>query len=260
MSINYVIASYPGSERRTQPNSGNILNIHLYQLYNILKKKKEENIPNLIKQITVIRTKCKNSNFFKDYYRCLSLKEVLGVPIKVIEYKGSNNDHSYDQWLMGMEMSSDIDYHLVMEDDHCVDNLYFDLELIDMYNNFFQEKKGYLCCLTLDEPIYHAAIPHGIFHRNILNYMSLDKYYNTITQYTYPQLKFCELMNKNNIQTKDFADKYYMPFWNTDKQGITDYTKNKSINKRLIVPVQLIEYFSLSPQDLEKLLNQFITL
>jgi hypothetical protein len=157
---------------------------------------------------------------------------------------------------MGMESYPEIDYHIIIEDDYYVDNIYFDIELVELYDKTFPNKTGYLCSLTLNQPFLHAAISNGIIHKNVLNYISLYKYYNLISKETYSQLKFSILMAQNNIIIKDMNYIYDTQFWDTPTQKITDFSKQKNM-KRIISPIQILSEFQLSKHDLINIMNNF---
>ena len=248
MSINYIIATYPGSEsvkRQKDINAEDTLNFHLFQLYMIFKKKKELNIDNLIKQITIIKTKPKNNNlYYKDYYKYSNLKQIDNIPIKIIDYEGENMHASYDQWLMGIEKNKEFEYHILIEDDYCIhpENYNFDNEIISLYNKYFPDKNGYLCsmaCALFYHP-FHAARSNGLIHINILKNVNLKDFYNYKNGNNIdPQVLFSLYFLENNIEIKGINDIYETFFWSDRLQNYTNgNTKNK-----MFTPVQYFDEF-----------------
>jgi hypothetical protein len=249
--INYTIASYPGktSSRIFQDNSEYVLTIQLKHLQVIFENKIKNGIDNLIKQITIVRTKPKDSNYYLKYYEVENLQDICGVPIVFLDYEGDNTNHSYDQWLQSYVKYNDIEYHLFIEDDYCIDtdNLTFDKELVDLYKKTFPNNNGYLCSLTaIESGILCASISNGFIHRSNINKISLDKFYNSSlpygSYYRNPQIQFSKIMIENGINIVGMNDKYLTYFWDTQRKSIVDYTvAGINSNKKNFIPVQISE-------------------
>jgi len=247
--IHYIIASFSGKtdSRKHLPESEKVLAIQLDTLRKIFSEKKYQNIRNLISQITIVVPTCKIESY-KDYYDT-SINEIEGIPIQYLTYVGSNKDHSYDQWLQGIMYNKDaFSYYLLIEDDYCIDtsNLYFDKELVDIYNASFKDKKniGYLSTLVLENPFKHAAISNGIISKETVDYIHLRTGHTILDEYYtlsgYPQLKFSQLFNDMEVCHSDLKGHYCIYFWDTPSQKIIDFSTEKDCTKLSFIPCQYI--------------------
>lgn len=216
----------------------------MFQLFQLFKKKSELGIENLVKQVTIIKTKPKTNVFYEQYYKYSELSYIYDVPIQILEYEGKNHHASYDQWLIGIEKNKHLDYHLLIEDDYCINpnNYNFDTEVIDLYNKYFPDKNGYLCSLAceLDGHPYHAAISNGLVHKNITDHVSLKGFYDfCLHSNQYAQVLFSQYFLQNNISIKGINDVYETLFWNGTIQNFTA----GGTKKQLFVPVQYFDMY-----------------
>lgn len=253
--INYIIATFSGQieSRKNREESEKVLAIQLNELKKIFIKKKKQNIKNYISQITIIVPECKIP-IYKNYYDT-GLTKIEDIPIVYINYIGDNKDHSYDQWLQGIINNINFEYYLLIEDDYCIDsnNIFFDKELIDIYNNSFELNKGYLSTLVWEKPILHAAISNGFISKKTVEYMNDLCNLNILNEYYklsgYPQLKFSQLFNNFNIPHKDLTNNNIILFWDSPSQKIKDFSNDdkKREEKNLIfIPIQYIYDISIS--------------
>jgi hypothetical protein len=219
--INYIIASYSGrhSSRLEDPMSGKLLTKQISVLYDIIKNKTIEGIPNLIAGITVVCPECKPAHFppYENYYEKEMWTEMfsrINVPIDYIDYHGNNTSHSYDQWIQGMLHRPDVDYHLLIEDDYLIDpeELQFDYSLISIYQRKFPNNIGYLA--TLCGP--HNSFPystHSMISNGLISTDTVKSIPNILEEFykidIYPQLAFSKLFLDRKIDILDYSDTYF---------------------------------------------------
>jgi hypothetical protein len=247
IKINYIIASYSGvTYSRRFSHCQDCLDFQLQTLKNILVKKKEQNLPCLIKRITIIVPEpLPDVTVFKNYYRYDKWKQMFEstkIPIIFQLYQGQNIHHSYDQWLQGIIASiNDYTHHIVMEDDYCInpDCIDFDSKLIEIYKEKFNDNIGYLSekCGYDDVNKHHSWISNGIISSDTLK--KINDPLNTFYSYhLYPQIGFSFLFYNNNIPLADYSDYFRVPFWNHTEAKIIDFSNNKEIKEACIVPVE----------------------
>lgn len=247
IKINYIIASYSGvTFSRRFNHCGDCLNFQLETLKNILTKKKELNLPCLIKQVNIIVPEpLEGVAIFKNYYRFDEWKKMfdsINIPIVFQLYKGQNIHHSYDQWLQGiLKFIDDYTHHIIMEDDYCIhpDCIDFDTKLIEIYKDKFKDNIGYLSekCGYDDINKLHSWISNGIISSDTLK--KINEPLKTFYSYgLYPQIGFSHLFYSNNIPLADYSEHFRVPFWNHYENKIIDYSSNKEITEACIVPVE----------------------
>lgn len=238
-SINYVIATYNGRYRQHEDKE-RVLQKQLEELYKILEERKES----LIKQITIVCPTPRHPPY-EHYYqkeKWLQAFSKINVQIEFLQYKGDNNDHSYDQWIQGYQKHPEYTHHLFVEDDYCVyNNKVFDYELLDLYKQKFPNNIGYLCSMaSTNGHDFHAAISNGLISTDTFKSFSTDPlilYYSS--KHGYPQLKFSYMFTDNGIPLDDFSDQYKILFWHSNEGRVIDYSK-PGVNRTCIVPVQVL--------------------
>jgi hypothetical protein len=246
--INYIIATYAGiiDSRKNREESEKVLAIQLNELYQLFKLKKINNIQNLISKITIVIPPLKHTGY-QNYYNS-NITSIENIPIQYLEYKGHNKDHSYDQWLQGYINDTNSNYYLIIEDDYVIDrnNITFDIQLIDIYNNLFKDNIGYLSTLVWDKPFKHAAISNGFISKSTFETIEkeskqtiLNTYYTLKPIQNYPQLKFSQLFNDYNVPQKDLTGNIEILFWDSPSNSIKDFSKVKN-NEYIFLPCQSI--------------------
>lgn len=250
-SINYVIATYSGPipSRIGDGKEDEVLQKNLESLLHILREKKQKEIPNLINQITIVCPKLPaNVQPYKKYYQRDKwekiFREFSDVKLVYLEYKGENQDSSYDQWLQGYTNFSNFDYYIFIEDDYVLNtkNVNFDIQLIKLYRKKFSENIGYLCSKAGKgtNPHFHAMISNGIISRKSLDIFDnvLEEYYN-YSKKIHCQVRFSLLFTDKDIQIKDYSDVYEVKFWDSGEKKIFDYSSCTN-SMSIFVPVQCI--------------------
>jgi hypothetical protein len=255
--INYMIATYGAKrpdEKRNQELSEYVLAIECKHLQRIFAAKKQQQIPNLITQITIIRPPIpedKKDLQYPHYYPSSSSSleniDIEGVPVKFVEYQGENKHHSYDQYCEGYQAYPDFDYFFVMEDDYCMDDLAidFDQEFVDLYRQKFEKGTGFLCQWFVPSPL-HAAISNGLISKQSFQLLGNDavKAFFETTQYDIGQLKFSAMFTRFSVEHQDTSKEHKMTFFVTGAKCIetfvcrTDNAANPPIRKRVIITCQ----------------------
>ena len=251
MKINYIIASYPGitQSRMKDVYSPYCLDIHLVNLRSILQEKKENNILNMVKRITIMIVKCKPEHReYENFYMIDKWKymfEELSIEIVFLNYIGDNIHHSYDQWIQGMINSiDDFSHHILIEDDYvihpnCID---FDIKLLEIYRKKFKNNIGYLAqrSSTNDNHPYHACISNGMISSDTIKLFKdpLITYYNYKLPHYLTQLSFSLMFTDNGIPIENYGEYYRQPFWCNNK--IVDLSFDKTIKEACFVPIQEI--------------------
>lgn len=225
--INYIIASYPGTERNKEMKGYSLI------LQTLVLEKCDLS---LVSQITIVRTKPKG-DFYPHYYNVKS--SINNVPVVFLEYEGENKHHSYDQYLQAYLKYPNFSYYIFMEDDYCTMNKDFDKILVEMYKEKFKNNIGYLCNYATDKLFkigYHVSISNGIISRETLESIPdiLNTYYSIDEEI--PQLQFSYLFDKFKIPFTDFCDKYACLFWNSEHKIMVKFNDLKNI---LMIPIQM---------------------
>jgi hypothetical protein len=240
--ISYIIATYSGDNHKTNKGlSSKVLSIHMKSLIEFIKN----NDKCLIKEIIIVCPFVKPYNVLEGYYRKELWEKHCPIPIKFVDYIGSNKHHSYDQWIQGMNCATS-DYFLLIEDDYVIapNTLYADHALLYLYKTLFPNNIGYLATKTSNEYHgFHASISNGVISRDtMLEFKDpLEEFYN-INVSRYPQVNFSHLFIQNSINIKDFSENCRILFWNSLTDSIEDHSKeNLDENAQdLIVPIQYV--------------------
>lgn len=253
VTINYIIATYPGiTQSRNNHYSEKCLDAQLKILSEILIKKKNENIPCLIKRITLIITKEKQQHTsFKNYYDFDNWKKLfseLNIEIVFQDYIGENQHHSYDQWIQGIVKSWDLfSHHIIIEDDYCIEPtcIDFDTKLIEIYKTKFTDNIGYLsekCGNNTSPPFqYHSWISNGVISSDTMKKLDtpLEIFYK---YHEYPQIDFSYLFTDNNIPLADYTEYFKLPFWNHLTQEIVEFNNDILVTNFCFVPIEKIVF------------------
>ena len=262
-SVNYVIATYEGlhdSRLSDITTSHLVLQTQLEVLINNL-----QNSNSHIKYITILCPPCKNihekiNGYYGEKSEWIRKFSELNIILHYIVYKGTNLNHSYDQWIQGMCYRKDVDYHIIIEDDYMIDPqcVNFTDKLVSIYKQKFPDNIGYLC--TLEGPHNnnyrfpnHAAISNGLISQCTISKLGdniLEDFYNTSD--TYSQLKFSSLFSEKQIPIRDYSYTCRVEFWDTGIQSIIDYSEEDSLSQEhIFIPIQ--SYLSRSKGDIKKI-------
>lgn len=276
-SIHYIIATYSGwLPKRTSSLAGHELTVQLSVLRSIFTKKKQYGLPCLVTHITVVcPVPSSSSPVYSFYYMERAWEKIFqtdfGIPLCFLPYTGTNQHHSYDQWIQGFLFRPSCDYHLCMEDDYCIhpDILTFDIDLVNLYQKRFSHGIGYLCSLfqTLSEhPEYgrHAMVSNGLISRSTFDLLDtigrkkgivpisvspylpvstlLPLYYFTRVPDSIPQLMFSNLFSDAGIPCSDFIPEYKVPFWSSHMNHCREYNMKNSSALFLLIPQEFLVY------------------
>jgi len=247
--INYIIATYPGiTQQRLYYDYSNAVEKQLKILQHIFKQKKEMGINSLIKQITIMVTKCKNEHLnVENYYKFDEWKLLFDEDVKIIfqDYIGSNNYYSYDQWIQGIIKNWDeYTHHIIIEDDYCIEKslIDFDIQLINIYKNKFKDNIGYLASRTSSSSNrpYHACVSNGIIStdtmKKLIDPLALfyKKYNNTVEA----QVVFSCIFTDENIPLENYGEYFRIPFWRSHTKTLEDLSLIPNIKQACFIPVQ----------------------
>jgi GR25 family glycosyltransferase involved in LPS biosynthesis len=244
--INYIIGTY-GGRYSDNENKEFVLQQQLWNLYQILRQKRQEGIQCLISQITIVCPTLRHKPY-KGYYKKKLWSNVFKTEFPDIRfvyqpYFGENKDHCYDQWIQGYTENPNYDYYIFMADDYVItpSSTLFDKKLVDIYNLKFTDNIGYMASWVSENNGHprHAAVSNGVVSRE-----TFEKLGNVLGEYnrmklveTYPQLKFSYMFSLNEIPIEDITDYYKILFWDSVKKTINNYSSD-SVKTELIVPVQ----------------------
>lgn len=259
--LSYIIATYAGNMSNKYLKN-KVLDFQLETLYSIIKKKKENNIPNYVSNIIITVPKCDCKDIDKYYLwdKWYDWFDQTDTKLIKLDYVGENKHYSYDQWIQAVEYI-DHDYYLFMEDDYCINpnELHFDMELINLYNNTFPKQIGYLCSFAIKSyNQYHAAVSTGLISFKTYKALGdnvLQQFYNT--SHGNSQIAFSLLFLLNNIQIFDMYEHCHAIFWQSYDCTLHNIKKEKdcsdnSNKKTIIIPVQyLLEFNKKENMDLE---------
>lgn len=253
VSINYIIASF-AEKTRSRSNeeiSEQVLSIQIDTLCQILDEKDKAGISNLVKQVTIVIPPYNKANSYPKYYRkdvwLDKFAKYEDVSLVFQDYNGRNNHYSYDQWIQGMLKYPQYDYHIIIEDDYCVQpgNLTFDHDLVRVYKEKFPDDIGYLCSYANEHPRnighLHPAVSNGMISAKTIQYIEdpLTHYYNLRD---HAQIAFGRLFTENNISLADYRESYLVNFWSSDKKILREFNLlEKEDHKYIFVPVQHLD-------------------
>jgi hypothetical protein len=271
MSINYVIATYGQNSKRIHsfPPKEKTLQVHIQKL---------TEFKNNLKQITIMKAHCENTN--DEYY---NISNLLLNNTKIKESNCENYGYSMGQWLKAYELdikkNNIHDYYFFVEDDYCPNCDNFDKLLIDCYKKNFANKIGILCSHIIEQQSSPSHF-EGIFitSKESLSYfykfpywegnprVFLDKITSKIdpkynwNQFRqnyiggYYQIAFSNMFRLSGINHKSINDSFL--YWfdsgmyqsggqicklihkNGKSYTITSYTQ-KDLDKAIIVPIQI---------------------
>ena len=250
VSINYIIASFAGKtqSRRNEEISEQVLSIQINTLCRILDDKKKFSIPNYIKQVTIVIPTYNETHAYPNYYQkeqwIAEFDKYDDISLVFQDYIGENKHYSYDQWIQGIVKYPQHDYHVIVEDDYCVqpDNLTFDQDLVRVYRDKFADDLGYLCSYAnihrLNKGHLHPAVSNGMIStKTIKSIEDPLSYYYMLKGHA--QIAFGKLFTDHEIPLADYRDSYLVNFWDSSKKTITQFNLLEiKDNKYIFVPVQ----------------------
>ncbi len=246
-SVNWVIATYSAT------NTCMALEMQLQSLYVYFSRNTDRH---KVTQVTVMtppvrardqKRDCGPSYFQKQKWQRL-LKHV-GVRLKSVLYKGTNNYASYDQWIQGYLRYPNFKWYVTIEDDYLI-HPSAPSNLIDQWiqlheNAAITGKGAYVCtyAAATDGLSYHAAISNGIIGRDAFRAIPniLETYYQTVSD-TYKQdaqIAFSNMFMKFNIPLKSMHGVFAAIFWSSTRKWIENFSPSV-INKYGIVPLQIL--------------------
>jgi len=243
MSISYIIASYAGREHvSNRQYSEYVLQLHFIHLVKALSAQRD-----LVKEVILVIPP--TGHPFQEYYNIpkwtCELK-AIGVDLVCVNYIGTNNFHSYDQWIQGCNVARG-DYFILIEDDYSLDSENPNAlnDLVQCYNQVFTDSKGYLCGLVAGPP-RHAAISNGIISRKTFEHIPdmLNQFYqlHTLKGYeAYPQITFSILFTNFELPIEDYRHRFKSLFWNSFKNDFEDFSVVDT--NHIFVPVQSFLFF-----------------
>ena len=227
MKINYVIASWSGVRLSPWLYYEDVLKNHI---------KTFNEIRNNIDQITIM----KPQNNIQNSYYDVELNDKIKMIDCVNEYQ------SYGQWLKAIELFlNDFDYFILIEDDYVPAIDYFDLKLIEMY-----QEGTYLCSMadTLNGIFsHHAAISNGIISKktieNLIHNKNYKKWFDEHSGISFGgknyQIVFSQFLMENGISIVDYRKKYKVDFLRSGK--IMDFSlPHVESNEKIFTPIQTV--------------------
>jgi hypothetical protein len=247
-NINYIIATYSGIIDKRVEYESMVLQMQLKNITHIIKYKKYHKIYNNIKYITVVCPKARGISY-PNYYqkeKWIKIYEYLDTELKFIDHKGENKNHSYDQWLEGYLEHPNCDYHLLMEDDYCINfrNYTFDNDIIKLYQQKFKNNIGYLTTMVdkLSWTFLHAAISNGLISRETFETIGnkkdiLNIFYKNPNNYP-DQIRFSLMFTDINIPLKDIRPEYTSYFWASHNKKLVSYNKGDT-KETIFAPIQM---------------------
>lgn len=250
-SISYIVATCNKKRLNNLHLSEDVLKLQMNEFFQLLENKKVNNVPHLFKEVIFIYPTIhdKNNDAFEHYYDFEVWKNKLNeydIKMCIVKTDIPNHKHSYDQWLIGCNVSTG-DYNMLIEDDYCLDknNLTLEQDLIKCYNDIFVYNVGYLTTYADKNHVnhgYHAAISNGLISRKtIKEYLKdvdlLSEFYK-INEYS--QVAFSQLFLLQNVFIEDFRHLYRILFWDAGTKTMKDYTLN-NVNRderHVFIPLQ----------------------
>lgn len=244
MKVALVIATCGNKNRRGNGElSESILNITMDKLCLWALRTQEQNriVDRII--ITIPPTNVAQYDEFYDIESYLLIFKQLGIDISIdtLLLDGTNNHHSYDQWLKAThEFVSD--YYIFIEDDYTFNdqNVSLDVDLINTYRNCFPDDIGYLCACWADDATHgpHMSISNGIVSKKTMDYIqdttNQPAWVTLYEDKRYSQLAFSSLFARH-VPVRDMSQNY-MPFWDSSRQKLIYY--NQHAQQTTIVPIQ----------------------
>ena len=241
MKLNYVIATYggrsPHRERHDRGMTPHILKLHLQQLIIIFT----QTTP-VIQQVTIVKPYVPPENTYPEYYDIqaeLQQLRDLGIQVETVDTTNHTKGVSYSQWRTAFTAFPDFDYYIVTEDDWCPTLPNFDTLLA---TGIEDTKADYLCMwyTSIAKLKPHAAISVGILTRHAFSTLQdrfpdkeLDQFGFSVT-----------LEHDLKLIVKDYSDNgmiYRLPFWETSKGTIFDFTpKSSTATTTVFAPLHLI--------------------
>lgn len=246
MSLNYIIATYPGTKTEYA------LEIQLQQLLTIILAGKITSLA----QITILCTQTKPEHTEKVFYYAkekwldIFTRVCPNVNLVFAEYIGENKHASYDQWIQGYKLYPNFDYYIFIEDDYFIhpSQLTFDKDIIDSYNSILASRGsnvGYVCSYaTTTNHHYHATISNGIVNKASLKILGndiLEKYYTCAEEYKIEQVAFSDLFIKGGVPVYSFEHVYCALFWSSLHNRLDVYSP-VTVGTLMFVPLQYLTY------------------
>jgi hypothetical protein len=268
VSVNYVIATYPGKQCVSNRNNFVTHSIHpetylRHHLEQLIK------LPyDTITQITIMKaTPAKGTPCWNNYYKIddliRKLQESRGIT--VVTHNVPNVGQSYGQYIKAYEMThaQNFDYWILMEDDYIPLLPHFDNVLIRKYNNKAKTMSNLLllCSWATKVATTKGVIAHHAAHSlslvnektmsKVFNKDSIHKHYNSFCN-SQCQMKFSLLFTKYNIKILDYTDLYSTPFWNG--KSCVNCSKSPKNNSAIFSPLQSMSL------PIESFVNDFSTM
>lgn len=224
--VNYVIATWSGNRR--VPNK-NYLRDHILKL---------STLKHNLSQVTIVKPIFNNLD--EEYYNITKLIKEIGCEVVILE-RHSNIGESYGQLFYTYETYKDnFDYYIFCEDDYLphIDN--FDTLLLERQN-----PDGYLCsfCGVNEEyPDGGCSISNGLMSTKQFEKI-YEKNSNPIARINglngnYCHKNFADLLIECDLNFKDFADEFSVPYFGTN---IIEYG-NKEKKEMIFAPNQILNY------------------
>lgn len=244
--INYVLATWSGNRRI--PNK-KYLKDHILKLLSL---------KNNLSQITIVKPLF--YGYDDSYYDFNEILTEFKTKIVILE-RNSNLGQSYGQLLYTYETYlNEFDYYIFIEDDYLpnIDN--FDSLLLNEYKE--KQVNGYLCSYAGINPEYPnggCSVSNGMIATKFLKQI-YDKNKSPINKIdshdgNYCHKNFADLIIESELEFKDFADKYRVPYFGT---YIIEYGRTDTTNS-IFVPHQLFnidfEFKLMSISDLPEFLE-----
>jgi hypothetical protein len=235
-AINYIVALYFGP-RMSKKHNELISKSPFYLLDEHLSFLKDCNTN--ITQVTFVINGEKPDGFLERIENNLPNY----VKVKVVERK--NQGFSYGAWndVIGqcLQDDSNFDYHFIIEDDFVptADNFY------ETFVEKCTNENPFVCCLTLNEPRYHAAMPHGLLQNKACKHV-YEQHKDVFVVYgdSYPEAWATQVDYINNFTSlgytfNDIIDNCCSPFHNSRDDSVRYYG---DINNPILITPILSKY------------------